>query len=140
STNPLVAQAIDDMNKLAFVKSAGNHQVPFPVTPQNLFRGQFVGGDGNVQGPYLSQFLLQPTFFGAQPLTQQYQTFLGAGAGGNDFMTSVSEFQLIQNGGDSGRRVAFDPMFRYLRNGRDLAAYTRVDVLYQAYFAAFLIM
>ena len=44
---------------------------PYPVTPQNLFRGQFVPGDGNVQGPYLSQFLMQPTFMGVQPMTQQ---------------------------------------------------------------------
>jgi hypothetical protein len=55
-------------------------------------------------------------------------------------MTSVGEYQLIQNGEGSGRRVAFDPLFRFIRNGRDLAAYTRVDVLYQAYFVALLAM
>jgi hypothetical protein len=55
-------------------------------------------------------------------------------------MTSVSEFQLIQNGGDSGRTVAMDPTPRFLRAGRDLSAYTRVDVLHQAYFTAFLVM
>ena len=30
--------------------------------------------------------------------------------------------------------------FRYRRNGRDLAAFTHVDVLYQAYFTAFLVL
>jgi hypothetical protein len=55
-------------------------------------------------------------------------------------MTSVSEYQLVQNGGDSGRPIAFDPTFRYHRNGRDLAAYTHVDVLYQGYFVAFLVL
>ena len=100
------------------------------------FRGQFVPGDGNVQGPYISQFLLQPAFFGAQLLNQQYQTFLAADAGGCDFMTSVIEFQLIQNGGNSGRKLAFDPTHRFIRAGRDLAAYTHVDVLYQAYLVA----
>ena len=74
-------------------------EYPFPVTPRNLFRGQFVPGDGNVQGPYISQFMVQPTFFGVQPLSQQYQTFLPVGDGGTDFMTSVSEYQQIQNGG-----------------------------------------
>jgi hypothetical protein len=137
-TNALVAQAVSDMNRLSFLRSSRNNQFPFPVLPQNLFRGQFVAGDGNVQGPYVSQFMIQPTFYGAQFLTQQYQTFLPVGGGGSAFMTSVSEYQLVQNGGDSGRQVAVDPRFRYIRNGRDLAAYTRVDVLYQAYFTALL--
>ncbi len=138
STNSLVAEAVADMNNLSFVSSSANKQFPYPVTPQNLFRGQFVPGDGNVKGPYISQFMVQPTFFGAQPLEQKYQTFLPVGGGGSDYMTSVSEYQLIQNGGDSGRTVAFDPIYRHVRNGRDLAAYTRVDVLYQGYFVAFL--
>jgi len=128
------------MNNLSFIKNGGKGQIPVPVTAQNLFRGQFVAGDGNVQGPYISQFLAQPTFFGAQPLSQQYQTFLPASAGGGDFMTSLSEFQLIQNGGDSGRKLAFDPVLRYIRSGRDLTAYTHVDVLYQAYLTAMLVL
>jgi len=141
STNPLVGQAVADMNNLSFLSTADNKQFPYPVTPQNLFRGQFVPGDGNVQGPYVSQFMVQPTFYGSQFLTQQHQTFLpdGVGGGGN-FMTSVTEYQLVQNGGDSGRHLAFDPTFRYHRNGRDLAAYTHVDVLYQGYFVALLIL
>lgn len=140
ASNPLAAQAVADLNRMSFLKSAGNRQTPYPVTPQNLFRGQFTAGDGNVRGPYLSQFLLQPTFLGAQPLSQQFRTFLPVGGGGSDFMTAVHEFQLIQNGGDSGRKLAFDPTFRYVRNGRDLAAYTQVDVLFQAYFTATLVL
>ena len=139
-TNSLVAQAVADMNKLSFLSSSGNLEYPFPVTPANLFRGQFVPGDGNVQGPYISQFMVQPTFFGAQPLSQQYQTFLPVGGGGGDFMTSVSEYQQIQNGGASVGQLAFDPTSRCIRNGRDLAAYTHVDVLYQAYFTALLVL
>jgi hypothetical protein len=140
STNALVGQAVADMNNMSFLSSAANNQFPYPVTGQNLFRGQFVPGDGNVKGPYVSQFMVQPTFFGVQPLSQQYQTFLPEGGGGTNFMTSVSEYQLVQNGGDSGRQLAFDPTLRYTRNGRDLAAYTHVDVLYQGYFVAFLVL
>jgi hypothetical protein len=139
-TNSLVAQAVADMNKLSYLKSKANNQFPFPVTPQNLFRGQFVSGDGNVQGPYISQFMVQPTFYGAQPLDQRYQTFLPVDGGGSDFMTSPDEYQLVQNGGDSGRRLAFDPTSRFIRDGRALAAYTHVDVLYQGYFTAFLVL
>jgi hypothetical protein len=140
ATNSLVEQAVADMNRLSFLRSASNHEYPVPMTAQNLFRGQIDPGDGNVQGPYISQFLVQPAFLGAQPLSQQYQTFLAAGRGGSDFMTSVNEYQLIQNGGDSGRRLTFDPIFRFVRNGRDLAAYTHVDVLYQAYLTAALVL
>jgi hypothetical protein len=139
-TNALVGQAVADMNNMSFLSSAANTEFPYPVTRQNLFRGQFVPGDGNVMGPYISQFMLQPTFFGAQPLDQKYQTFLPAGGGGSNYMTSVSEYQFVQNGGDSGLPIAYDPTPRYLRNGRDLAAYTRVDVLYQGYFVAFLVL
>jgi hypothetical protein len=139
-TSSLAAQAAADMNRLSFVRSHDNNELPYPVTPQNLLRGQFFPGDGNVQGPYLSQFLIQPTFFGAQPLTQQYQRFLSISEGGADYMTTVSEYQNIQNGVRPTRHLAFDPTFRFLRQGRDLAAYTRVDVLYQAYFVAFMFL
>jgi hypothetical protein len=137
-TNSLVAQAVADMNRLSFLNGGQNFEYPFPVIPGNLFRGQFVPGDGNVQGPYISQFMVQPTSFGAQPLNQQYQTFLSGS--GSEFMTSVSDYQQIQNGGASVGQVAFDPTSRYIRNGRDLAAYTHVDVLYQAYLTAFLVL
>jgi hypothetical protein len=139
-TNPVVAQAVADMNRLSFLRSSRNNQFPFPVTPHNLFCGQFVPGDGNVQGPYVSQFMVQPTFCGVQPLSQQYQTFLPVGGGGSEYMTDPTEYQLVANGGDSGRHLAFDPTFRHVRDGRDLAAYTRADVLYQGYFVAFLVL
>ena len=121
ANNRTVLQAVADMNSRSFLLSGANNEYPLPVTPQNLFRGQVFVGDGNVQGPYVSQFMIQPTFLGVQPLSQQYQTFLPAGGGGSDFMTSTSEYQLIQNGGDSGRKLAFDPIFRFIRNGREQA-------------------
>ena len=140
ATNPLVGQAVADMNNMSFLSNAANTMFPYPVTRQNLFRGQFLPGDGNVKGPHISQFMLQPTFFGSQELSQRHKVFLPVGGGGTDYMTSVSEYQLVQNGGDSGLPVTFDPTPRYLRNGRDLASYTRVDVLYQGYFVAFLVL
>jgi hypothetical protein len=133
----LAAKAVADMNSLSFLKSNKNIEYPFPLTPQNLFRGQIFNGDGNVLGPYISQFMVQPTFLGVQPLSQLYKTFLPGVS--NDFMTSPSVFQLIQDGGAFGT-LSFDPMFRYVRNGRDLAAYTHVDSLYQAYLTAFLVL
>ena len=134
-SNPLVAEAVADLNSRSFIAGGGANQWPLPVTPQNLFRGQVFANDGNVKGPYVSQFLLQPTFFGAQQLSQRYQTFLPDQA----FMTDVVSYQNVQNGGASGEPL-IDPTFRFIRNGRDFAAYTRVDGLHQAYLVAFLVL
>jgi hypothetical protein len=133
-SNPLVAQACSDLNSMSYISGPENNDVPYPVTPQNLFRGRIVSGDGNVKGPYVSQFMVQPTYYGAQPLDQKYVTFMP----GQEFMTSVSTYQNIQNGGADEGSILYDPTPRYIRNGRDLAAYTRVDVLFQAYFTAFM--
>src|SRR5262249_42334798 len=56
-----------------------------------------------------------------------------------DFMTSFADWLTVQNGNVVGQ-IQVDPQVRFRRNGRDLAAYTRVDVLYQAYFTAFLVL
>jgi hypothetical protein len=140
ATNELVGQAVSDMNNLSFLSSPANNQFPYPVTRQNLFRGQFGRGDGNLKGPYLSQFMIQPTFFGSQPINQQHKVFLPAGGGGRNYLTSVNEYQLVQNGGDTRLPIKYDLTPRYLRNGRDLAAYTRVDQPYQPYLVAFLVL
>jgi len=103
------------------------------VTPNLLFRGAF---PGETLGPYLSQFFVLPTFFGAQPLSQQMQSYLP----NIDYGTNFNEWLNIQNGVDTGSRNQVDPQFRFRRNGRDLAAFTHVDVLYQAYFTAFLVL
>jgi hypothetical protein len=139
-TNSLVAQAAADLNNCSFVSSSENQEIWYPVRPQNLFRGRFAPDDGILGGPYVSQFLLQPTFFGAHPLSQQYQRFLSLSEGGADFMTTVNEYQDVQNGVPPTRVLVYDPTFRFLRQGRDLAAYTHVDVLHQAYFVAFLVL
>lgn len=134
-SNPLVAEAVADLNSRSFIQGGGGNQWPLPVTPQNLFRARVFANDGNAKGPYISQFMLQPTFFGAQELSQRYQTFLP----NQSFMTDAVSYQNVQNGGASGEPIK-DGTLRFIRNGRDLTAYTRVDVLYQAYFVAFLVL
>ncbi len=136
SSNALVAQAASELNNLSYIKSTSNDEFPYPVTPQNLFRGRIVANDGNVQGPYVSQFLLQPTNFGAQPISQLYQNFIG----GQNFMTGVAEYKNIENGFPPSVSLSIDPTNRHIRFGRDLAAYTHVDVLHEAYFIAFLVL
>lgn len=135
-TNPTAQAAANELNNLTYIKSTANNEYPVPVTPQNLFRGQIVPNDGNIPGPYISQFLVQPTMFGAQPISQMFQTFQP----GQNFMTSVAEFKNVQNGFPPSASLAFDSAFRHVRNGRDLAAYTHVDVLHEAYFIALLVL
>ncbi len=135
-SNPLVAEAVADLNSRSFLQGGGANQWALPVTPQNLFRARVAAtNDGNLRGPYISQFMLQPTSFGSQPLDQKHDTF----APNQNFMTNFSSYQNVQNGGPSGNPIA-DPTRRFIRNGRDLTAYTRVDVLYQGYFVAFLVL
>jgi len=133
--NATVAAAVADLNSRSFIQGGGANQWQRPVTAQNLFRGHVFVGDGNYMGPYVSQFLVQPTFFGAQQLTQKFQTFLPNQA----FLTDVASYQAVQNGGATGEPL-MDPTFRHIRNGRDFTAYTRVDALHQAYFVACLIL
>lgn len=103
------------------------------VPPYLLFRGSF---PGESLGPYVSQFFITPTSFGAQPITQQQVTYVP----GVDYMTSFSDWLTVQNGNLTGSSNQLDPQLRYIRSGRDLAAWTHVDVLYQAYFVAFLVL
>jgi hypothetical protein len=103
------------------------------VTPQLLFRGSY---PGEALGPYISQLMITPSLFGAIPLTNQFITYQAS----LDYMLDPVSFLQVQNGIDTGQRNQNDPTLRCLYNGRGLAAWTHVDVLYQAYFIAFLVM
>jgi hypothetical protein len=103
------------------------------VIPTTLFRG-FTAGD--VRGPYLSQFLLKPVPFGVQYVEQRMRTVQP----GIDFLTGFDDWLSVQNGVRPVQSSTFDPIRRYIRNGRDLAQWVHIDVLYQAYFNAMLIM
>ncbi|MGH7926143.1 MAG: vanadium-dependent haloperoxidase [Candidatus Binatus sp.] len=103
------------------------------VTPNLLFRGAF---PGETMGPYISQFFITPTALGAQPIGQQMVSYLPD----IDYMTNFADWLTVQNGDVTGLQDQIDPELRYRRNGRDLAAFTHVDVLYQAYFTALLVL
>lgn len=103
------------------------------VTPNLLFRGNY---PGETIGPYVSQLLITPTNLGQQPMDQLMMTYLP----GLNYMTDTTSFLQVQNGIDTGLRNQVDPVRRYLHDGRGLAAYTHVDVLYQAYFTGLLVL
>ena len=102
------------------------------VTTGTLFRGL---APGDLAGPYLSQFFYQDCNFGANKLEQKITTTLP----GVNYMTDFSTWLAVQRG-ISQPPDAFDPVPRYMRNGRDLGQWVHVDVLFQAYFQAFLIL
>jgi len=139
ASSSLVAQACADLNSLSYVRSQ-HSQFPYPVTPQNLFRGQIVPGDGSVRGPFISQFLMQPTMMGVQPMSQQMQRFLAVSEGGADYLTDPVEYQSVESGFPPSFSLRYDPVYRHMRMGRDLTAYTHVDALHQAYFVACLVL
>ena len=141
-SHPLAQAAIADLNKLSDFrgpKQGGK------VNAATLFRG-FTPED--LLGPYVSQFLLLPFQFGAIDIDQTFQTYLPPGKGGADYMTDFASWLAVQNGQatNAGKLTSApfgpnmpDPTHRYLRDGRGLAAYVHVDVLFEAYFNACLV-
>ena len=131
ATDPTANLAAAELSSMpTYAGPRNNHG---KVTPDLLFRGPY---PGETFGPYVSQFMLIPTSFGAQPISQQLTTYLN----GIDYMTDAITFQQVQNGIDTGLSVQIDPQLRFLDNARDTGAFTRVDVLFQAYFVAFLVL
>jgi hypothetical protein len=124
---PLTHAAIAELNTLPAFHG------PKPVTPQNLFRG-FTPGD--VVGPYVSQFLLQPFSYGAIAIDQRFSTY----APGVDYMTDQASWLAVQNGQGPFAQNQIESIPQYLRNGRGLGAYVHIDVLFEAYFNACLIL
>jgi hypothetical protein len=124
---PLTTAAIAELNSLPAFTG------PKPVTPQTLFRG-FTAGD--VLGPYVSQFLLLPFNYGAVPVTQLLTTY----APGIDYMTDQAAWLAVQNGQGPFGSNQIDPNPQHARNGRGLGAYVHVDVLFEAYLNACLVL
>lgn len=130
NSDPTISAAAADLTKLSDFRGPKSNGA---VTPGTIFRGITTG---DVTGPYVSQFLLKPIPFGAQYVEQKMRTV----ASGVDFMTRYADWLAVQNGAKPDAKMQSDPSLRYIRNGRDLAEWVHIDVLYQAYFNAMLIM
>jgi hypothetical protein len=144
-SNPLVAQAVTDMNKLSAYSG------PKPVTPQNIFRYPFFG---TTDGPIISQILYQggpgtpDQFFDGIKMVPMIRTrfpvadpntgtvLTGANTG-LDFMTNLNEYVFVENGkGALDTTNVFDPTPRFIRSGRDLGSLVNADSIYSIYFRA----
>jgi membrane-associated phospholipid phosphatase len=127
--NPLISEAARDLTRFSDLRVPKAGGV---VTPSLLYRGVT---QGDLTGPYISQFFWKETPFGSETIDRRMRT----GAALTDYMTTYSEWLAIQNGAPGGAQV-FDPVLRYIRNGRDLGEWVHRDVLFQAYFEALLIL
>jgi hypothetical protein len=102
-------------------------------TPRTVFRGS---GQGELDGPYISQFLAKPIPMVSTMIEQRYRT----PQPGSNFLDSYGEWLQIQTGVPPWREPVWDPAPRYIRNGRDLAEWVHYDFLYQAFLNAALII
>lgn len=130
STHPLANAAAADLDKLSDYR--GPRDTNGHVTPGVLFRGNT---PDDLNGPYISQFMFIDAPFGACFVEQQLRTTMP----GVDYMTRFEDWIAVQNGCQQGSNL-FESNRRYVSNGRDLGQWVHVDVLYQAYFTAYLAM
>ena len=109
-------------------------RLAFPVTPNVLFRGMT---PGDLAGPYVSQFLWKEIPYGVQTISQRMRTAIP----GDDYLTNYSDWLFAQNSrGHLNFPNRYDVTRRYIRNARDLGEWVHIDVLFQAYFNAALIL
>jgi hypothetical protein len=128
--SPEVAAAVADLN--AFGSDFKGPKRAGKVTPQTLFRDI---APGTSVGPYISQFMWLNTPFGVEYVERKLWTLTA----GSDHMQKFDEWLAVQNGTVPGKQ-SFLGERRYLINGRDLSAWVHIDVLFQAYFNACLIL
>ncbi len=128
-THPWVARACDDLSTLSDYRGPKAGGV---VTPDTLFRAPYAGA---LDGPFVSQFLLQDIAFGSQINTQQVRVFQP----GVDYLTNYTDWLQRQNGAAFGPRL-YDGTPRYLRSARDLATWVDVDPPLQAGYHALSIL
>jgi hypothetical protein len=130
-SSPLVAEAVADLNSFG-ADFKGPKNKAGKVTAQTLFRDV---GPGISVGPLTSQFMYLNTPFGAEYIVRKMRTL----APGSDHLQTFDDWLAAQNGRPVGHQSFLDER-RYITNGRDISAWVHVDVLFQAYFNACLIM
>jgi membrane-associated phospholipid phosphatase len=119
-------------NELSGLSTYTGPKIGGKVTPQSLYRG-FTAGD--LIGPYISQFFIQPFSYGVMPFVG-YKTMLPG-----DFGTDARSWLNIQNGAPAPLQPSNpDPQLRYLRSARDLSEYVHSDPVYQEFLNAVLML
>jgi membrane-associated phospholipid phosphatase len=141
-TNPIILKAVKDLNNMSDYRGEG--PAAGSITTKNIFRSN---AKGNLNGPYISQFLLLDIPFGTLCISQKQKT----ARTGKDYLTNYSDWLDAQKG--KNLAIPYDPCKslptdsgvyeqsrQYIRNFRDLATYVHFDALYEAYLNACLIL
>jgi hypothetical protein len=123
-SNPMIGRAAEELDRLSGRRGEA-------IKPRTVFRGDAAGC---LNGPYISQFLLQDV-----PLQIAHRQQIRTSIAGVDYIDNFESWLEIQNGGTAGAS-AFEPTPHYIRNGRDLADWVHNDYAYQAALDAGLIM
>lgn len=116
-----------------------------PITIANLFRGLTLG---DLEGHYLSQFLLKPVPYVARSVGQLYRVAIP----GIDFGTTFLSWRRMQRGNSDSDSSGFNdlvenaagvgllPFRRHLLTLRDVTNYVHNDISYEEYLNAALIL
>jgi hypothetical protein len=129
-TRELIAAAVADLN--AFSQPLRS-QTPRKLTPKALFRGET---EGDVIGPYVSQFLWLDVPYGIKIFDQRYRF----PSRNQEFLTNFNEWVACQRGAGPASELRFDSQPRYICSNRELAEYVHQDFSFQTYLNAALIM
>lgn len=128
NNNKYVQFIVDSMNKLIDFKGP---KINDEVTTQTLFKGNT---PGDLEGNYISQFLILPVKNGAMTFEQKYITR----PVGTSYLTNMKDLIDVQNGVNKSDNNYEEP--RYIVTGRDLAEFVHDDHPYQPYLQAALIL
>jgi hypothetical protein len=115
SSNQTAIDAANDLNRFGT-----DYKGPTPVTPQNLFRDNY---PGCTVGPYVSQFLLQSTHYGAQTLDARV-----ASVPLQDYMTTFADWKTVHRGCDVTRTTPNYSTRHFIQTGRDLTTLVHFDL------------
>jgi hypothetical protein len=129
-TDPLIAEAASDLSSFSDFRGPKEGGM---VTPATLFRGDTAG---DVNGPYISQFLLKDVAYGPLTFAQRYRST----PPGADYMTSFADCLARSRGVPPAPGVPLDATPRYIRNGRDMTEWLHRDTTLQGGINAGLIL
>ncbi|MEC7840219.1 MAG: vanadium-dependent haloperoxidase [Chlamydiota bacterium] len=117
--NAIVGSAVAELNTLSDFRG--------PKVGGVVTRGTFLRGltPGDLVGPYISQFLYQTVPYG--PATVAPEISVPTQGTTNDFMTTFTDWFEVVSGGSTGKSTTVDPVARFLRTARDLAAWVHRD-------------
>lgn len=116
-TNPFTISAAAELSALSDFRGP---KINGQVTPQTLFRDNVPGA---LNGPYISQFLLKDVPYVSTTIVQKYRTTIP----NDDHLTAYPGWLAVQNGSLPPTPNVFDPIPRYIRNGRDLGEFVHRD-------------